>query len=137
MEFLVISAEHTPVKMAKPTSTDERGRCTKAREVFLLRSRVRRLKSPRPRKAGLLLSMFAASSENNPFSSWTENPRIDAANLHPQTPGEYNRLTAFLTVLLLWNYLQSKPGHRNGDYRHTFNSLATCTSALPWPDTLK
>lgn len=74
---------------------------------------------------------------SNPFSSWIENPRIDAANLHPQTPGEYNGFTAFLIVLLLWNYLQSKTGQRNGDYRHTFNSLATYTSALPWPDTLK
>lgn len=43
----------------------------------------------------------------NRFSSWIENPRIDAANLHPQTPGEYNGFTAFPIVLLLWHDLQS------------------------------
>lgn len=36
VEFLEISAEHTPVKTTTPTSTDERGRCTQTREVHFL-----------------------------------------------------------------------------------------------------
>lgn len=65
MEFLVLSAEHIPVQMIKSANTDKRGRCAKTREVLLLRSQVRRrLKSPRPRKEGLLFRTFVASSEN-------------------------------------------------------------------------